>query len=165
MKILVDSREQHPFTFAGYDAAVVAGSLPTGDYSILHLEHQIAIERKSLPALVGCLTSGRERFTHELERGRGMSVFCVVVEDDWRALVDGRYRSKMTPEAATASVLSMSMRYRIPFHFCGSRAAAEAVTFNLLRLYLQSAEKKLKSIVAAHNLQPQGKHNDYQVSV
>ena len=150
MRIIVDSREQHPFTFGGYDVEVVAGSLSTGDYSIVGLENHIAIERKSLPDLVGCLTSGRERFTRELERGRGMAVFLVVVEGSWLDLAGGKYRSRMTPEAATASVLSMSMRYRVPFHFCGTREAAEGVTFNLLRLYLQGAEKKLRAIIKAH---------------
>ena len=150
MKIIVDSREQCPFAFAGYDAVAVAGSLPTGDYSVAGLESHIAIERKSLADLVGSLTSGRERFTRELERGRGMAVFAVAVECGWLDLAEGCYRSKMTPEAATASILSMSMRYRVPFHFCGSRAAAESVTFNLLRLYLQGVEKKLRAIVKAH---------------
>lgn len=160
MKILVDSREQCPFTFAGYDCEVVAGSLPTGDYSLLHLEHQIAIERKSLVDLMGCLTAGRERFTRELERGRGMTVFAVVVEADWLALADGRYRSRMEPGAAVASVLSLSMRNRVPFHFCGSREQAEAVTFHLLRLYLQSAEKKLRAIVKAHGEFTRGQPED-----
>lgn len=62
MKIVIDSREQCPFTFGGYDCGVVRGALATGDYSLAHLEHQIAIERKSLDDLLGCLTSGRERF-------------------------------------------------------------------------------------------------------
>lgn len=152
MKIIVDSREQSPFTFGGYECEVVSGSLATGDYSLQHLEHQIAIERKSLPDLIGCLTSGRDRFIRELQRGRGMPVFAVVVEADWSTLADGLYRSRMNPAAATASVLSLSMRNRIPFHFCGTREQAEAVTFHLLRLYLQGAEKRLRAIVNAHGM-------------
>lgn len=150
MKVVIDSREQCPFSFTGYDCEIVESSLSTGDYSLLHLEHQIAIERKSLSDLMGCLTSGRDRFTRELERGRGMAVFTVVVECDWADLAEGRYRSRMEPTAAVASVLALSMRNRVPFYFCGSREQAEAVTFHLLRLYLQSAEKKLRAIVKAH---------------
>ncbi len=150
MKIVIDSREQSPFTFGGYDCELVRGALATGDYSLACLEHQTAIERKSLDDLLGCLTSGRERFTRELERARGMSAFAVVVEADWLDLVEGRYRSRMAPAAAVASVLSMSMKNRVSFHFCGSREQAEAVTYHLLRLYLQSAEKRLRAIVAAH---------------
>lgn len=151
MKIVIDSREQCPFTFAGFGCDVVAGSLSTGDYSLLNLEHQIAIERKSLDDLLGCLTSGRDRFTRELERGRGMAVFAVVVEASWLDLVEGRYRSKMDPTAASASILSMGMRNRVPFYFCGSRGQAEAVTYHMLRLYLQGAEKKLRAIIKAHH--------------
>lgn len=150
MKIVRDSREQDGFTFAGYDCEVVTDGLPTGDYSILHLEHQIAIERKSLADLMGSLTSGRDRFTRELERGRGMAAFAVAVEADWSDLAEGRYRSRMTPAAAVASVLSLSLRTRTPFYFCGSRDQAEAVTYHLLRLYLQGAEKKLRAILKAH---------------
>lgn len=150
MKLVVDSREQSPFPFTGYDCEIVPGSLTTGDYSLAGLEGHIAIERKSLADLIGCLTSGRERFERELARGRGMSVFAVVVESSWEDLAAGRYRSRMEPAAAVASVLSMSMRYRVSFHFCGSRGQAEAVTFHLLRLYLQSAEKRLRALVRAH---------------
>ena len=150
MRIVQDSREQCPFLFNGYDCEVTTGSLPTGDYSLLHLEHMIAVERKSIDDLLGCLTSERERFSRELERGRGMAFFCVVVEGTWADIAAGRYRSRMEPAAATASVLSLSMRNRVPFHFAGSREHAEAVTFHLLRLYLQGAEKKLRDIVKAH---------------
>ena len=150
MKIIVDSREQYPFSFAGYACELEKGALATGDYSLAHLESQIAVERKSLDDLVGCLTSGRERFIRELERARGMAAFAVVVEADWAELAEGRYRSRMAPAAAVASVLSLSMRNRVPFHFCGSREQAEAVTYHLLRLYLQGAEKRLKVIVGAH---------------
>ena len=154
MRIIQDSREQAPFRFNGYDCEVTTGSLATGDYSLLHLEHQIAIERKTIDDLLGCLTAERERFTKELARGRGMAAFFVVVECDWLDVVEGRYRSRMEPVAAVASVLSLSMRNRVPFHFCGSRAQAEAVTFHLLRLYLQDAEKKLRAIVRAHGEEP-----------
>jgi len=150
MKIVIDSREQAPFLFSGLDCETVRGSLPTGDYSLVGLESHIAIERKSLADLVGSLTSGRERFTRELERGRGMSVFAVVVESDWANLASGNYRSRMTPESATASVLALSMRNRVPFHFCSSRLEAEQITFNLLRLYLQSTQQKLKTLIKAH---------------
>lgn len=37
MKLIVDSREQAPFTFADYDCEVLAGTLTTGDYSLAGL--------------------------------------------------------------------------------------------------------------------------------
>lgn len=76
MRIVIDSREKSPFTFGGYGCEVVLGALATGDYSLSCLEHQIAIGRKSLDDLLGCLISGRERFTRELEQARGMSCLC-----------------------------------------------------------------------------------------
>jgi len=54
--ILIDSREQAPFPFTGLRTERVA--LTTGDYSVKGAEDFIALERKSLPDLVSCFTSG-----------------------------------------------------------------------------------------------------------
>ena len=152
MKIIIDSREQWPFPFEDFPCSVEVGSLPTGDYSLAGLESMIAIERKSLSDLLGCLTTGRERFTRELERGRGMSFFAVIVESPLSDLRAGQYRSRMNPRAAVASVLSLSIRNRCPFYFCADRDEAEAVTYDLLRLFLEGTQKRLAAIVKAHGL-------------
>jgi ERCC4-type nuclease len=147
---MVDSREQAPYAFAGYDCEVVAGSLVTGDYSLAGLEGRAAVERKELSDLLGCLTTGRDRFERELARGRGLDLFLVVVESSWADLASGNFRSKMQPHAACQSVLTMQGRHRVPFMFCGSRAAAEYVTFWTLAKYLREAEKTAQTILKAH---------------
>lgn len=55
MKIVIDTREQTPYGFAKYDAEPIRAALPTGDYSLPGFEDRVAIERKSLDDLVGCL--------------------------------------------------------------------------------------------------------------
>ena len=153
MRIIVDSREQAPFDFRAEiykGVEVEVGSLATGDYSLKGLEDVVAVERKSLDDLIGCLSTGRERFERELARSRGLNAFMVCVESSWEDLVKARYRSRMDPHAAAQSVLSFAVKYRCGFHFAGSRPAAAYSTWGFLKQYLGSAEKRLKAIVKAH---------------
>lgn len=146
LKIVIDNREQAPFAFAGYDCQTEPGTLTTGDYSIPGFSDCVAVERKSLSDLIGCLTSGRERFTRELERLRGYDAAAVVIEAGFSDLAAGRYRSRLNPEAARQSVYSMMAAYRIPFFFAGNRKEAERFTFDFLRHYARHAAARYKAI-------------------
>lgn len=146
LPIIRDSREQVPFAFSGFPVEVSVGALEAGDYSLHGFERKVAVERKELGDLVGCLSGERERFQRELARLRGYDCAAVVVEapaDDLRA---GRYRGKLDAGAAWQSVLAFSMRYRIPFIFCADRADAEAVTFDLLRHYARDRWRELQAL-------------------
>lgn len=152
MTILVDSREQRPFNFEHerYDVKIQPGTLITGDYSLRGLEDKVAVERKSLPDLVGCLGRERERFERELLRGAALDAFAVVIEAGWADLAGGNFRSQINPHAACQSVLAFMARYRLPFLFAGSRPAAEYVTWGFLCQFLAGARKRWASIVKAH---------------
>ncbi len=93
LAIVVDSREQLPFSFKGHTCyegtTVTTGTLNTGDYSLEGLTSFVAVERKSLPDLVMCLGKERERFVRELERGRALDAFAVICEGDLYSLVHG----------------------------------------------------------------------------
>ena len=151
MKIILDTREQAPFTFTGYACELEAGTLPTGDYSLAGLVDRCAVERKNLDDLLGCLMgSGRERFERELARASGLGCFAVVVEASFQDMAEGRYRSRMKPHAALQSVLAFQVRYGCPFIWCGSRAGAEYATFHFLRHYLREAQERLRAVLKAH---------------
>ena len=78
MRLIVDSREQSPFSFKGpryEDVTVEVGTLTVGDYSLAGLTDKVAVERKSLPDLVACLGRERERFERELQRGAALDAF------------------------------------------------------------------------------------------
>ena len=158
LHIVVDTREQRAFTFEGasiYEGTTVeAGTLATGDYSIKGLEATVAVERKSLPDLVGCLAGSRDRFVRELERSRALESFCVIVEAPWEALAKGEYRSQLLPQAACQSVASFMARMQIPFWFCGSRPAAEYCCWSFLRQYAEGQRQKLKTVEQALGLRP-----------
>ena len=62
--IVIDTREQHPLTF---NLPTEVGCLDTGDYSVKHLAHMIAVERKHLDDLLACCGRERARFKRELQ--------------------------------------------------------------------------------------------------
>lgn len=144
--VIVDSREQRPFAFSGYPVTVEVGTLEAGDYSLAGFARRIAVERKSLQDLAGCLGTDRERFERELTRLRGYDFAAVVVETPAIALRQGRYLGRLDAGAAWQSVLAFSMRYRIPFWFCADRADAEAVTYDILRHYARDRLKEFSAL-------------------
>ena len=153
MRVIIDTREKAPFRFQGEryaDVETEVGKLDTGDYSLAGLADKVAVERKSLDDLIQCLGHERGRFERELQRGAAFAAFGVVVEADWQALAQGHYRSQMLPHAAAQSVLAFIARYRVPFLFAGSRAAAEYACHGFLTQYLQSTRKRLNAIIRAH---------------
>ena len=143
MLIKVDSREQLPYEFENPSEV---GTVSIGDYSIVGLESHIAIERKKLNDLIGCLAAGRERFERELFKGRGLDYFGLVIECSLSDLVNGNYKSEMNPKSAIQSLIDFSVRYRLPVWFCESRKYAQRVTESLLVKYAKEVEKKYKSI-------------------
>lgn len=145
MKIVIDTREQAPFGFSGLEVDLERGTLPTGDYSLPGFTDRVAIERKSLEDLVGCLMgSNRDRFERELARGRAYELFAVVCEGSWQDLSAGTYRSEMRPKAVLQSVFAFMVRYQVNFILAGSRAAAEYITFSLLAKYMREIEERFK---------------------
>jgi len=150
MRIIRDSREQAPLTFTGYPVEVAVGALEAGDYSLAGFERRVAVERKELGDLVGCLSGERARFEKELARLRGYDAAVVVVESPAGDLRAGRYRSRLDAGSAWQSVLAFSMRYRIPFVWCRDRADAERTTFDLLRHFHRDRERELAALGVGH---------------
>jgi hypothetical protein len=65
LHIVVDVHERYPYTFAEQQADTSRRVLTCGDYAVLGPDGDqpvAAVERKSLPDLVGSMTSGRLRF-------------------------------------------------------------------------------------------------------
>jgi DNA excision repair protein ERCC-4 len=152
MRILIDSREQNPFTFQGYEVKTQTAPLPVGDYSLPGFEDRAAIERKSLDDLVGCLMGkDRERFERELRKGRFYELFAVVVEAPFSDVSRGRYRSEMKPHSALQSIIAFQVRYRVPFVWAGNRAGAEYITHGLIAKYLREIGERYRQAVKAQN--------------
>ena len=151
----MDSREQNPFTFQGYQADSEPATLPVGDYSLPFWEDRVTIERKTLNDLVGCLMGkDRTRFERELTKGRAYDLFCVIVEASLEDVSRGRYRSEIKPHAVIQSIIVFQVRYGVSFVWAGNRAGAEYVTYSLLSKYLREIGERFK--LAMENETPAG---------
>lgn len=98
-----DSREQTPLDLT--PLRTVRVGLATGDYSVVGLEHVVAVERKSLSDLVACIGVERERFDREVQRLLAYPTRALVIESTWLEIEAGGWRSKVTPAAAVGSLL------------------------------------------------------------
>ena len=122
--VVVDTREQEPYSFDSDKVSAVRKALPAGDYSLVGLEERVAVERKSLTDFVSTVIRGRKRFHRELEKLSAYESACVVVECNFRDLVDGRYRSDAHPHALIGTVASIVVDFGVPVFFCSDRQAA-----------------------------------------
>ena len=141
--IVIDTREQLPYEF---QTEARIATLKTGDYSLKGVEKLIAIERKSVDDLIGCLTKDRRRFERELYRGRSLDYFALVIESTLGDIAIGRYRSDMKPAAAVQSILAFSIRYGLPVFFVENRKFGARVVESLLLKYAREMEKRLSAL-------------------
>lgn len=146
LKITVDTREQTPYLFTGYPVEITTGTLNAGDYSIPGFTDLVTVERKELSDLLGCLTHDRERFTRELERLRGYETAALLIEARLETIQAGKYRSRITPDAAVQSIISFMGRYRLPVFFAPDRAAGEHFIYDFLRHYVRHAGQRYKAL-------------------
>lgn len=132
--ILIDTREQDPFTFANLPSE--PGTLDTGDYSVRGLEHLVAVERKSLDDLLACVGRERDRFKRELQRLRAYRFRLLIVEASAADLEQGVYpqgayplnpqgarplwRSKLTPAHVLGSLAAWTAQYTLPVWLGGT---------------------------------------------
>ncbi len=123
VKIICDTRERNPWKLEPF--RVEKGTLDTADYAILGLEKMAGIERKELGDLIQCVTFERPRFERALGRMIGLPHKVVICECSWSDLVEGRFRSKASPQSVTGSIIAWMARFSIPFIFPGGRPEAE----------------------------------------
>jgi len=138
MQIIVDTREQSPYSFATITPPpeTIRATLKTGDYSLAGYENKITIERKSLIDTFGTFGRGRRRFEKELERMKSYDFAAVVIEADWVTILRcPPTRSKLNPRTVYASILTWAIRYGVHFFLCPNRAFAEKTTYRLLERF------------------------------
>jgi len=92
---VIDTREQIPLDLR--PLGMVDGTLTTGDYSVVGLEHHIAIERKNLMDLLGCVGQHRDRFEREVQRLLAYPVRALVVEATWADIEAGQWGPRSRP--------------------------------------------------------------------
>lgn len=140
MHIIVDTREQTPWTFEGQGISTVQARLAAGDYSVEGLESRVSIERKSLDDWTGTVLRDRARFYRELALLRAFDFRCVIIEAGVREIMTGNYKSGANPEAIIGFVAEVAVCQSVPVYLAGSRAEAQVLAGAFLRM----AAKKLK---------------------
>jgi ERCC4-type nuclease len=155
--IAIDNREQAPYTFQGIVTGPKSQQVPlivstevthlkTGDYSIIGLESEISIERKSKEDAYGTFGKGRERFERELERLNKMEYGAVVLEAEWTNMmsIPPQY-TKMSPKSIDRSIIAWSQRYKnVHWWWRPNRREAEKLTYRILDRWWRDKEKDEK---------------------
>lgn len=138
LQVIVDTREQWPWTFPDMPVVCLRQKLDAGDYCAVDAP-EFCIERKSPEDFIQTISWGRERFERELERLRGTGGGAVVVEGTLDGVTygcgnqrpDGSLR--VHPNAVLGTVAVLWQRYRIPVYFGGNRLGAQRLSFYLMR--------------------------------
>ena len=156
MVVLVDTREQDTarlrVRLKDMKCEYERCKLDFGDYSAKvpvngeWLTLNVAIERKmDLDELAQCYCNGRKRFEREFERAQtaGAKIYLLIENATWEDAYTGNYRSKMSPQALTASMLAWLARYRCQLIFCRQRTSGRLIYDILYREAREHLERTM----------------------
>lgn len=147
MVCLCDSREQPTKRLqARLDAIglpVERIALNAGDYSAKvqlpdgeWFQIPVALERKmDATELCTCFCQQRGRFTREFVRAKdaGIKMYLLIENTSWENIYNGRYRSKMSPQALVASILAWLARYNCQIILCKAETSGRIIRDVLYR--------------------------------
>ncbi len=123
--LVIDTREQMPWSFDADTFSTISRGLKTGDVSVLGLEDVIAIERKNLGDAVNSVIGQWQRLLKELYRLAAMDHPLFVVEASVEDILTHKYESDAEPLAVLGRLNSVMIDHHIPVIFAGTRAVAE----------------------------------------
>ena len=161
-EILHDSREQdterakkryesfgvlHKRAVLSYGDYTYNATLPDGSkiYDVSKTISPVCVvERKmNLDELAGCFTRSRQRFQREFERAQehGSRIYLLCEDANWENLLNGKYKSRMSAEAFSASVFAWMIRYNMNIVFCKEETAGRIIKEILYRDLKERLEK------------------------
>ena len=153
--IIIDTREVTPLVFS--DAVnVIHKALPVGDYSLVGMERDFVVERKTLPDILGCIGRERERFERELRQFRGYRLSFFGFEFSWQRILTGDYRcpSQIHPNALFGSVLSFIRDYRVIPLMADDHKTLGQLVERIAILVYRLAERDWKAMTAEPDSSP-----------
>jgi ERCC4-type nuclease len=148
MVIVIDSREQRPLDF-GPGVQTVRAALAAGDYSILGLEHQVAVERKSLGDLLSSITHERERFERELRILRPYRFKAIVIESTWAAILMKQYSRRVSPMAVVGTLAAYAIRYGVNVLMAEDHDTAALLVHRMLAAFAREVERDFRGMATA----------------
>lgn len=145
MTILIDTREQRPLKFKGYNDAWV--TLKEGDYTTLLLHKYFHIERKSPQDLYGSIIQGHMRFRREILRAQEKGIKLVIyVETTRKKFIAKKWpqgdKRKIEGSTLGKIVDTLNRHYDLDFVWCKNRKDMQE---KMLK-HFHSEERKLKKI-------------------
>jgi len=122
--IIIDSREQKPYTFRGLET--ITSGMIVGDYTVLGKEQYI-IERKATPLEIhGNFTKGRERFYNELNRAIDSNIKMLILMEFSLADLHKKTRyARINAQMLVNTLTSINLKYGFPYVFAGTRSQAQ----------------------------------------
>ena len=139
--IIVDTREQYPYTFAGQN--VIVKKLDEGDYSLEGFEKRIVWERKSLDDFIGTVVHNFDTFEKELQRAQAIEDFNILIESNIIDIYARKYYSQAHPHSILGRICSIRQDYHIPCFLLGNRQLAQNfLTRYFLRFIKREKEKE-----------------------
>ena len=162
MKIVIDTREQTPWTFSSFGVETEKRGLPTGDYTIAGLEDHISIERKSFADFLGSIGAGRERFKREMHRLKAYDTRALIIEAAYSEIASGLIfaasRSTLHPNHVIGMIDSL-IAFGIPVVLPGQRYA-EVRAYNIMRQAYNRHVKSSKMFAGAKSIPAPPLHKD-----
>jgi ERCC4-type nuclease len=130
--IVVDTREQNPFSFArfqGWFTSVEKRALAIGDYTVAGLESSCIVERKELGDLVRSFTVERPAFIERLRRMSEVPDRLLIITAGMSQVKSLYEHSPANPNQITQSLIAAMAGLRVPFlcvetHELGEEIAA-----------------------------------------
>lgn len=142
---LIDRREQCPLDL--HPLAVEMATLKVGDYSVRGLEHIVAIERKELSDLIGCVGRERDRFEREMHKILAYPCRALVVEATWRDIEAGGWRGDITPAQVLGSLLGWIVQ-GVPVLMAGDHERAGKYVARMLLLAARRRWRESRNLLA-----------------
>ena len=136
--VVIDSQEHMGYRFERFSnwfAGTIHKRLPVGDYTILGMEDELAIERKTLPDLVKSIIQEREGFIEKCERLSAFRKKSLVIEGSLSLLKTPYEDSQAHPNAVLGSLLAAQERWDIPVYFLDNFLLAEEFVASMLSKY------------------------------
>lgn len=120
--VIVDTREKEPLPIYEKHPNWIAGErrgiMKTGDYTVEGMESVLCLERKSLPDLVACTVSYRQRFIDSCHRLAGFKWKAILIEASFEDIKGGFEQfdipSGVHPNAVCGTLDAIEAKFGIP---------------------------------------------------
>ncbi len=136
--VVIDSQEHMGYTFERFPnwfSGTVRKRLKVGDYTILGMEDEVAVERKTVPDLVNSIIQDRKDFIMKCERLSTFRKRCLVIEGTLKEIKTPYEDSQAHPNAVLRSLIAAQERWDIPVHFLDEFLLAEEFVASMLSKY------------------------------